>query len=77
MKLIFEDYRYKYSESPHYMTLPSPISIAEATLIQKTRGLNILKYSPQDYHKELTKSLFELGQDVSLKRDEIAELQSW
>jgi SIR2-like domain len=77
MKLIFEDYRYKYSESPHYITLPSPLSTAEAALIQKTRGLNVLNYSPKDHHKELTKSLFELGEAVSLKRDEIAELQSW
>src|ERR1019366_3255948 len=57
--------------------LPSPLTKVEAALIQKTRGLNVLNYSPKDYHKELTKSLFELGQAVSLKRDEIAELQSW
>ena len=77
IKLIFEDYRYKYLESPHYMTLPSPLSRAEAALIQKTRGLNVLNYSPKDYHKELTKTLFELGQAVSLKRDDIAKWQNW
>jgi hypothetical protein len=77
MKLIFEDYRYKYSESPHYITLPSPVSPAEMLLIQKTRGLNVLKYSPKDQHKELTESLTELGKNVAAKRDEISASQNW
>ncbi len=77
IKLIFEDYRYKFGESPHYITLPSPVSTAEASLIQKTRGLNVLKYSQKDNHKELTESLLELGKAVSLRRDEIATVQSW
>lgn len=77
MKLIFEDYRYRYSESPHFMTLPSPISSAEHALIQKTRGINVLNYSPKDYHKELTLALIDLGKQVSLKRDEIADFRNW
>lgn len=77
MKFIFEDYRYKYSECPHYITLPTPLSTAEVNLIQKTRGLNVLKYSPKDFHKELTEGVSELGKAVSLRRDEIAKVQSW
>lgn len=77
MKLIFEDYRYKYSESPHYITLPSPVSSAEMALLQRTRGLNVIKYSSKDRHKELTSGLMDLGTAVSNKRDEIATLQSW
>jgi hypothetical protein len=77
MKTIFEDYRHKYSESPHYIALPSPVSPAEITLLQKTRGLNVLKYPSKDHHKELASSLIDLGTAVTLKRDEIADLQSW
>ncbi|WP_049732344.1 SIR2 family NAD-dependent protein deacylase [Rhizobium ecuadorense] len=77
MQLIFEDYRYKLSESPHFITLPTPVSDAECSLIQKTRGLNVLTYSPRDNHKELTESLVTLGAQVAMKRDEIADLRSW
>lgn len=77
MKLIFEDYRYKFSECPHYIALPTPVSVAEAVLIQKTRGLNVIKYSPRDNHNELTESLVQMAAVVSAKRDEIASLQSW
>ena len=77
MKLIFEDYRYRYSESPHFMTLPTPVSAAEQSLRQTTRGLNVLGYSPKDHHSELTNSLNELGKQVSLRRDEIADLRNW
>jgi SIR2-like domain len=48
MKLIFEDYRYKFNESPHFITLSLPISDAECRLIQKTRGLNTIKYNRKD-----------------------------
>jgi hypothetical protein len=77
IKLIFEDYRYKYSECPHYIALPTPITSAEIVLIQKTRGLDVIKYSPKDGHRELTDSLSELGKAVSLKRAELASSQNW
>jgi hypothetical protein len=77
MQLIFEDYRYKLSESPHYITLPNPTSDAECALIKRTRGLNVIKYSPRDRHKELTDSILELGDIVNTRRDEIADLRSW
>ena len=77
MRLIFEDYRYKYSESPHYIALPTPVSGPEAMLIKKTRGLNVIRYSPKENHKELTESLGVLSQLVLEKRNEIARFQSW
>jgi SIR2-like domain len=77
MKIIFEDYRNTYSESPHFMTIPSPFHPAERALLQKTRGINVLTYSSKDNHVDLTTALVELGTQVSSKRDEIAELQSW
>lgn len=77
MNIIFQDYRYKFGESPHFITLPSPISAAERDLIQRTRGLNVLPYSPRDNHKELTDSLVELAKAVTGEREEIAKLQNW
>jgi hypothetical protein len=77
MKLIFEDYQYKFNETPHYITLPGPLSQPEIALIQKTRGLNALVYSSKDHHRELNVSLSELGQAVCDKRAEIAQLQNW
>lgn len=77
LQLIFEDYRYKHGESPHFITLPSPVSEAQRNLIKRTRGLNVLTYSPRNNHLDLTKSLQELVGKVSAKRDEIADLRSW
>ena len=77
MKLIFEDYRYKFNKSPHFITLPLPIADAECRLIQKTRGLNTIKYNRKDNHRELTTALGELVKLAGQKRNEIASLQSW
>ena len=77
MKLMFEDYRYKYSECPHFITLPSPMSSAEVTLLQNTRGLNVLQYSPKDNHKELTQSLLDMVGQVNTARNRIASEQDW
>ena len=77
MQLIFEDYRYKYSESPHYILLPSPVSQAERQLIHRTRGLNVITYSSRDGHRELTEALFDLRVKVDEAREVIAEKQSW
>jgi len=77
MKLMFEDYTYKHGEAPHFMTLPSPVSDEEIRLIRKTRGLNVLRYSSKDRHKELTSALTTLGAKVSETRDLIAKLRSW
>lgn len=77
MKLIFEDYRYKHGETPHFMTLSKPFSDEEVRFIQRTRGVNILTYSSRDGHAELTSSLKELASDVSNIRDIVADLRSW
>lgn len=77
LQIIFEDYRYKHGESPHYMTLPTPISEAQKNLIKRTRGINVLGYSPRDGHSDLTKSIESLVALVSAKREEISDLRSW
>lgn len=77
MQVIFEDYRYKHRESPHYIMLPTPFSDAEKALLRKTRGLNVLLYSPKDNHKALTDEIEKLVSIVSIRRDEIAKNQNW
>jgi hypothetical protein len=77
IQLIFEDYKYKHGESPHFMALPTPLSEPQRDLIKRTRGINVLTYSPRDGHSELTKSLKFLVGQVASKRDEIAEFRSW
>jgi SIR2-like domain len=77
IKLIFEDYRYKFNETPHFITLAAPVSDAECALIEKTRGMSVLKYSKAGSHKELTASLQELAILVSSMREEISISQNW
>ncbi|WP_349370480.1 SIR2 family protein [Salinarimonas sp.] len=77
MRLILEDYRYKHSEFPHYITLPAPVADAEVSLIRRSRGLNVLKYSKKDNHSELTRSLLELGAEMLDRRLTIAREQDW
>lgn len=77
LQIIFEDYKYKHNESPHFMTIPSPVSEAEKGLIKRTRGINVITYSPKDNHVALTTSLQELVRLVALKRDKIADERNW
>lgn len=77
LQLIFEDYKYKHGESPHFMTLPAPVTDAQKNLIKRTRGINVLSYSSRDYHSDLTKSLQALAALVAVKRDDIADLRNW
>jgi hypothetical protein len=77
IQLIFEDYKYRHGESPHFMTLPSPVAEQQKDLIKRTRGINVLKYSPKDNHADLTESLQDLVGLVAAKREEIAEFRSW
>lgn len=76
-RILFEDYRFKFSESPHYMCIPAPISDPECDLIRKTRGLNVLKYSARDNHAELTQSLANLVAQVNDVRENIARELNW
>ncbi len=69
--------RYRHNEAPHYIALPGPMADAECDLIRKTRGLNVIKYSAKDDHKELAESLEQLVGIVNTKRTEIAGLQNW
>lgn len=77
MQLIFEDYRYRHNESPHFIALPTPIPVERKALIKRTRGMSVLTYSPKDNHKELTDSVCQLAELVSGRRDELADNQNW
>lgn len=77
MQLVFEDHFNKFGEAPHFMTLPSPFSEKQISLIRDTRGINVLKYSSKNFHNDLTVSLGELVKLVSVKRDEIVASRDW
>ena len=77
LQILFEDYRYKLEEAPHYMTVPKPFNAASAKLLERTRGLNTLSYSPRDHHSELTVALGELKQLVIEERTALAVSQNW
>ena len=77
MQWMFEDYRYKYSESPHYITLPTPISDVQKEMLKTTRGLNVLPYSTKDNHKELTDRLKELNTLVTTEREKLIKSINW
>jgi len=77
LQIIFEDYRFKHGEFPHFMTVPSPVSEPQVDLIRRTRGLNVLKYSPKENHLELTESLQALSKAVSDVRVEIVKTENW
>lgn len=77
VKLLFEDYRQALNESPHYQTMPKPISADTMRFIKDTRGINILPYSARDGHKELAESVRKLGELASERRDLIATERSW
>lgn len=77
LQLIFEDYRYKHGEMPHYIAMPKPVSDPERELIRRTRGLNPILYSPRDGHKELTESLGFLVAEVAKEREVIQRERNW
>lgn len=77
LQIIFEDYKYKHAEAPHFMTVPSPMSPPQKDLLKRTRGITALPYSTRDNHAELTRSLQRLVSAVAEKRDEIAYTRNW
>lgn len=77
LQIIFENYKYQQGESPHFMTCPIGLHSNEKDLIQKTRGINILEYSPKDKHKALTESVKKLAEQVSDVKQTLADTLSW
>jgi len=77
VQILFEDYKLKYDECPHYMTYPRSVTAAEMGLIQRTRGISILPYSSASSHIELLRSLEGLVILVNETREEIARSQDW
>lgn len=77
MQILFEDYKYKFNETPHFILMNSPVSPEQKALIARTRGMTVLPYSPRDNHKELTESLAQLVDLVNDKRAELAVNQNW
>lgn len=77
MQWIFEDYNYKHSESPHYILLKKETPDKQLEMLRETRGLNTLKYSSKDGHRELTARLQELVVLVNEERNALTSSQNW
>jgi hypothetical protein len=77
IQMLFENYKFSYKLSDHYMMLTNPIHDRQKNLVRDSRGINILPYSGKNHHAELTDSLSELVQLVADRRETIASDQSW
>ncbi|WP_294300690.1 SIR2 family protein [uncultured Chryseobacterium sp.] len=79
IRLLLEDFTFKYPlNKQHYIIMPSnALNNKVKEIVKDTMSLKILEYDSSNYHKLLTDSLAELVTEVELKRQEIANLQSW
>ncbi|WP_027375590.1 SIR2 family protein [Chryseobacterium sp. UNC8MFCol] len=79
MRLLLEDFTFKYPlNKQHYIVMPkNALNNKVKEIVKETMSLKILEYDSSNYHKLLTDSLAQLVNDVEIKRQEIASLQSW
>ena len=79
IKLLLENYAFQYKTSrKHYFLLPKKqLSDKEIEIYEETLNIKFLQYSSADNHKELTDSLCELNRIVEIKRQDLANNQSW
>lgn len=77
MQILFEDYKYKFNETPHFILMSAPIPSEQKALIARTRGMTVLTYSSRENHRELTESLAKLVELVNEKRADLAVTQNW
>lgn len=70
LRLFLEDNHFQHIDSPaHYMTVPSDeVHRHMDDSIRRNQNLKLLRYSPENEHKELSKSLAELVQLVDAAR---------
>jgi hypothetical protein len=68
-QMTFENFSYRFPHAqPHYMTYPKGIHEDIEKMVRDTRKIKMLKYSPQNGHKELESSLEQLVQRVETER---------
>jgi hypothetical protein len=77
VKSMLEDHRYSTDTTPHYFLTGDKIVKAEADLLKKTRGLNIIRYNSQDNHAELSQQLENLVEKVTEERSKISMNMNW
>jgi len=65
------------STPPHYMVTSTAASEDLARMYKNNYNLKIIKYRPNDNHKELLESLSALALSVEEKRDDIANSRLW
>lgn len=79
IKLLLENYAFQYKSSrKHFFLIPKKqLSDKEIEVYEETLNIKFLQYNPADNHKELTDSLRELNHKVEIKRQDLANNQSW
>jgi hypothetical protein len=79
MRLLLEDafFRHPWTRR-HVMTVPTgELDYEVASVIERTMNLKIIRYSPANYHEELTVSAQGLAAAVEAKREELRSTLNW
>lgn len=79
IRLLFEDVQFAHERMPlHYMTIPNgEVHDDILRIVSDSMKIKFLKYSSDDFHKELTESLDNLVKEVEIHRDNIAKDRKW
>lgn len=79
IRLLFVDVQFAHNRMPyHYMTIPNgEVHDELLNISSETMKIIFLKYSPDNYHENLTKSLEKLVMEVDLLREEISKNLNW
>lgn len=79
IRLLFENYRfkYKYSKSHHFVIPKNKYIPAELKIFSELLNMNFIQYDAAKHHKELIYSVKNLVNLVDEKRRKLAETMSW
>ncbi len=78
IQYLFENNKYLFNDTSHYMILPNEFNSEEKKLYEETRGINIIQYKRRNNdHGELTIALAELVELVNDRRQLISTNMDW
>jgi hypothetical protein len=79
IRMLFEDVQFAHTRMPtHYMTIPQGEVHDEILKIcSESMNIQFLKYSPKNYHLDLTQSLQNLVIEVDNYRNDLAANRKW
>jgi len=79
IRLILEDTFFRHPSSPkHFFALPNrELNNLVITVLEESMNLTMLKYNPENNHKELEDSIKELVELVESQRELIKQTGNW